>query len=142
MKTYEEIQAGSSISDIMEGVTFNKVEKIVIDGDEQLVFSTDAGYKVIFYHDQDCCERVYIEDICGDLNDLVGEPLIVARSSCNRVHHEEEENGSITWTFYTFRTVKGTVDVRWFGTSNGYYSEHVNVMVSIPELATPIPYMF
>jgi len=142
MKTYEEIQAGSSIFDIMEGVTFNKVEKIVIDGDEQLVFSTDAGYKVIFYHDQDCCEHVYIEDICGDLNDLVGEPLIVARSSCNHVHHEEEENGSITWTFYTFRTVKGTVDVRWFGTSNGYYSERVNVMVSIPELATPIPYMF
>jgi len=101
------------------------------DGDELRLYLTDTNY-VRFYHEQDCCESVYIEDICGDLQDLVGEPLLIAEEVSDVAYEEEnspEYSESHTWTFYKFATRKGYVDVRWFGTSNGYYSESVSVDV-------------
>lgn len=39
---------------------------------------------------------------------------------------------SWTWTFYRFATVKGTVTVGWYGSSNGCYSERVSFVVESP----------
>ena len=98
--------------------------------DEELrLYLTDFNY-VRFYHDQDCCESVYIEDICGDLNDLVGSPLLEAEEVTSyEAEPKYEGEESYTWTFYRFRTRKGSVTVRWYGSSNGYYSESVSVSV-------------
>jgi hypothetical protein len=93
-----------------------------------LVIATANSGKYEFRHIQDCCEDVYIEDICGDLGDLIGKPLLVAdkRSSSPDEAPNIGEQEHWTWTFYRFATIKGTVIVRWFGTSNGCYSEEVS----------------
>ena len=104
--------------------------KVVENGDE-LTFYCESGEKYRFYHYQDCCEHVVIEDICGDLNDLVGSKTLNAEEVYNeRLVAQWDEgrsfNESHTWTFYKFATLKGYVDVRWLGESNGYYSESVS----------------
>ena len=101
--------------------------RVSADEAELTLYLSDTIY-VKFSHHQDCCESVYIEDICGDLNDLVGSPLLEAEEvsdyrAAPLVDYEE----SHTWTFYRFRTRKGSVSVRWYGSSNGYYSESVSV---------------
>jgi hypothetical protein len=83
-----------------------------------------------FYHEQDCCENVEIESIVGDLQDLVGEPILLAEESAGSTPSGYEfayEPESFKWTFYKFATRKGYVDVRWLGTSSGYYSESVSL---------------
>ena len=108
----------------MVGKVFTSVRN---EGTE-LVFQ-NATESFVFFHQQDCCENVSIEDVCGDLQDLVGEPLLLAEevSGETPVDFNEREYESVTWTFYKFATRKGYVDVRWLGESNGYYSEGVSL---------------
>ena len=119
----------------MVGKVFTKVERQTIDGEDFLIFE-NAAEKYKFYHYSDCCESVYIDNICGELIDLENSPLIVAEESSNDCGPGfNGSQGSDTWTFYKFATIKGWVDVRWFGTSNGFYSEavsleYVNLLIS------------
>ena len=118
----------TTISDMI-GKTFTSVA--VNEAEDVLTFTQDNGDKFVFLHYQDCCETVEIESIVGDLNDLVRTPLLLAEESssdetpANYTHEYEPE--SQTWTFYKFATIKGYVDIRWFGESNGYYAEDVSI---------------
>lgn len=93
----------------------------VENGDKSVVFTTSEGDKYELTHHQDCCEYVYIESVVGDLQDLVGNPITMAE----RVTQTDDSgnNESATWTFLKFATIKGYVDIRFHGSSNGYYSE-------------------
>jgi hypothetical protein len=103
-------------------------------GDE-LVFKTTDGEIYRMVHYQNCCERVYIDDICGDLNDLVGEPITYAEECSNvDLPAKSKWDDSYTWTFYKFATRKGWVDIRWYGSSNGYYSESVSFCKELPNV--------
>ena len=124
LKTFNTLKGSVKTFDELLGRTLYKAEA---DGEALTLYLSNTNY-VRFCHQQDCCESVYIEDICGDLNDLVGSPLLLAEEVSNYdadPKYEGEE--SYTWTFYKFATQKGYVDVRWYGSSNGYYSESVSV---------------
>lgn len=95
-------------------------------GDEILLFlSTTECFK--FHHVPDCCETVYINDIVGDINDILDEPLLVAEwVTSNNSATDDTQYESHTWTFYKFATRKGSISIKWLGESNGYYSESVD----------------
>lgn len=98
-------------------------------GDERMIFHAEDGRSFRFHHEQDCCESVVIEDVVGDLVDLLHSPILIAEEvSSEGTPLPDCDSG--TWTFYKFATMKGHVTVRWLGISNGYYSETVDYMVT------------
>ena len=122
----------ASVGDLIGKTLMSVTQGHGSDGNT-ITFVTDAGAKYVMYHESDCCESVDIEDICGDLADLVGSPITLAEESSNSEDTPRGLEGvtnytpdSYTWTYYTFATIKGYVDIRWYGESNGYYSERVD----------------
>jgi hypothetical protein len=112
--------------------------------DDEIYFACDDGTEYKMYHQQDCCESVYLEDVVGDVDDLLNHPLLEAEEVISNSPKElpseelmwltlqgmsfDQIDESQTWTFYKFRTVKGCVTLRWYGSSNGYYSESVDLI--------------
>ena len=126
----------TKISELL-GKILSSIE--VNNNNDEIYFTLETGEKYKMYHSQDCCESVSIEDINGDLNDLIGSEITLAEESTDdtpkkTVYSEGLPNEwtsvdeSATWTFYKLATIKGYVNIRWYGTSNGYYSESVDFL--------------
>ena len=97
-------------------------------------FTLSNGEIYSLYHAQECCENVAIEDICGNLDDLINSPILLAEKlpmlmllkslpkKTIRITGMNVRNGpSINWLPF-----KGYVTIRWYGESNGYYSTSVS----------------
>lgn len=125
----------------LKGLILTKIDVIKDNGGngggDIINFYTNDNRKFYMYHEQDCCEYVTIDDICGDLDDLLNYPILLAeevsntnQEECIVVDDDTEPRStydeSWTWTFYKLSTIYGSVTIKWYGTSNGYYSESVD----------------
>jgi len=120
----EEVKLGIVPFETLVGKIITNIENLTYE----MIFHTNDGvYKM--YHEQDCCESVEVDDIVGDLDDIMNSPIVRATEDSNNDPLDGDENDgydSHTWTFYNITTKKGHVTIRWFGSSNGYYSESVD----------------
>ena len=110
------------------GETITKIEGKV--GYGYLVFSCASGKKFKMFHEHDCCEDVHVDEIIGDIQDIIGSPIVLAEESTSNENPEGVKidcQDSFTWTFYRLGTIRGDVVIRWYGESNGYYSEDVDI---------------
>lgn len=123
---------------------------------EQVKFECTDGSKYRMSYYQDCCASCSIEDVAGNVEDLIGTEILLSEEvSSNKpddklleqrkadyekaksLHNGDPEDfyyygakpendwqyESETWTFYKLATIKGYLTIRWYGSSNGYYSE-------------------
>lgn len=114
------------------GKIFIDVEVVKNETDideDHIIFTCLDGSQYLMCHLDDCCESVWIEDINGDVKCLLDRPITLAREETKNADEDPEgcEVDSATWTFYSLSAGKGYVDIRWFGESNGYYSESVDL---------------
>ena len=134
-----------NVSDIkideLVGKTIKSIEGLEKNSTEVLI-KTECGNDYLFYHCQDCCEQVDLEDFEVGSNDMTGA-LIISAEEVSESGDEESHNKpseyceSFTWTFYKIETTKGEIFMRWLGTSNGYYGEEVSIgWLNKPKTAT------
>lgn len=108
--------------------------KEIKDTGDQIIFVTEDDERYVQYHEGDCCEVVSVEEVVGDYDDLIGSPILLAEEVTYVgedppeviIGEDKRYRESWTWTFYKLATIKGSVTIRWYGTSNGYYSESVS----------------
>ena len=118
-------------SPVIKSVTGLEEESDVV------VLSFEDGATITMQHHQDCCEMVYLEDfeVSGVSDDMSGATLHSwhVDSSSIRPSKDAKSEDCDEWTFYNVRTSKGSLWMRWFGTSNGYYSTDVDTTFNIPK---------
>jgi hypothetical protein len=106
-------------------------KKIVsIDGLEEdsgeVIIRFEDGSQMKQFHEQDCCENVWLSQVDGTVSRHIGAELYNIQEKVSYDDpNDPEDYDSCTWTFYTMETSKGRLDWRFQGVSNGYYSETV-----------------
>ena len=104
----------------IQGMTITAV--VYKEVNESLLIHLNTHVLEMIHH-QDCCETVYLADVVGSFEDLIGYPLLEVSESIVDIATEDY---SSTASYYNFKTVKASVQLRWIGESNGYYSETID----------------
>ena len=100
-----------------------KITGIYYDEENFQIMTDDGTYA--FYHEQSCCESVWLTQVDGISDKLIGSRIVIAEVVTDE---KDTEYGHVTWSFYKIGTNKGMIDFRWQGESNGYYSETVDLI--------------
>lgn len=103
---------------LLLGETFHSIKNC----DDRIVSFQNQDTTIHMYHNQSCCETVAVEEIIGDLEDLMNSPILRAEE---RTEDGKSSYGKALYTFYEIATIKGSVTIRWLGESNGYYGVSV-----------------
>lgn len=116
---------GETITDIKFGVMYDGHGSAFIPQETSSIAMNINQEWFVLHHEQDCGETVYVEDIVGDIDDIINSPILSASEVIKKEGYNDDLD-STTWTFYKIATRKGDVHIRWFGESNGHYSEEVD----------------
>lgn len=112
--------ASTSKFEQIQGMAITAV--VYKESDESLLIHLNTHVLEMIHH-QDCCETVYLADVVGSFEDLVGYPLLEVSET---IVNTGNSDISSTASYYNFKTVKASVQLRWVGESSGYYSETVD----------------
>lgn len=111
------------------GSTICSIEGIEKGSEEvRIAYRTNQNHIQVLtmFHQQDCCENVFVQSVEGDTN---LEGCIVTYAG-EIISEQESDNFSTnTKTFYTIACAEKTMVIRWYGESNGYYSERVDIRI-------------
>lgn len=132
----DNIEGGCEPEDILKMAEGRVIASVTGEtGDETAEIVFEDGSSLLLWHEQDCCEHVVLDEIQGSVATAVGERVLDA--VVHRSIDEDEDalsmdlyDDSFTWTYYTIRTRNATLVFRWYGASNGYYSEEVDLTFS------------
>ena len=100
-----------------------KVIGIYYDEENFQILTDDCVYA--FYHEYSCCESVWLTQVDGISDKIIGSRIVIAEVVTDE---KDTEDGHTTWSFYKIGTNKGMIDFRWQGESNGCYSETVDLV--------------
>lgn len=121
----------------LKGKTFKNI--IINKTKDSISFITDDNKWYIMNHKQECCEHVFIKEIDNDIQSLVGSEILLAECRINEStlkpgdEFYDDNYSDQTWSFYTLRTINNTCTISWYGVSNGFYSETVDLMLHVNE---------
>jgi hypothetical protein len=120
----------NKISDIIGKTVVN-----VVQTEDKILMIFSDGDVGKFYHESEYGESVHINDVSGDWSDLIGNPLLEADEQINdRVKVIDpggyNDGGIGIQTFYTFRGIGGSVNVKWYGETSGRYPVLVDVTLT------------
>lgn len=111
--------------------------------DHVLLFEAVDGTVFIMTMDDQwhaSCDMTWL-DICGELGDLEGTPILKADVLISETNTPLSDNDDPStpqkWVFYHFATTKGYVSIRWLGTiptnaGEAYYASAVKLFVFDP----------
>ena len=106
-----------------------KVLGIYYDEENFQILTDDGVYA--FYHEQSCCENVWLTQVDGISDKIIGSRIVIAEVVTKTGEDgviDTDKYNSVTWSFYKIGTNKGMIDFRFQGESNGYYSESVDLI--------------